>query len=79
MITVERGTLGQVGYMFAKGRPTADGRLALAGTAISPNKRNFAKEINVYFSGAYVDGAFALSGRTGSRSCKMTVRLDARP
>jgi len=79
VIIVERGTRGQVGYLFAKGRPTADGRLTLAGTAISPTKRNFGKEINVYFSGAFVEGGFALSGRTGSRSCKMTIRLDTRP
>jgi len=77
VIMVERGTRDQVGYMFAKGRPTADGHLALAGTAISPNKRNFAKQISVYFSGAYVDGAFVLSGHSGARSCKMTVRLNA--
>jgi len=78
MISVERGTRGEVGYMFIKGRPTADGHLALAGTAISPNKRNFGKEIKVFFTGLYADGAFALSGRTGSRSCRMTIRLDAK-
>jgi len=78
MISVERGTRGEVGYMFLKGRPTADGHLALAGTAISPNKRNFGKEIKVFFTGVYADGAFALSGRTGSRSCRMTIRLDAK-
>jgi class 3 adenylate cyclase len=79
MISVERGTRGEVGYLFLKGRPTADGHLALAGTTISPNKRNFGKEIKVYFTGLYADGAFALSGRTGSRSCRMTLRLDAKP
>ena len=78
VITVERGTRGQAGYLIAKGRPTADGRLALSGTAIAANRRNLGKEIGVYFSGAYADGVFALSGRTGSRTCRMTIRLDAR-
>jgi class 3 adenylate cyclase len=78
VITVERGTRGQAGYLIAKGRPTADGRLSLAGTAIAANRRNLGKEIGVFFSGAYTDGAFVLSGRTGSRTCRMTVRLDAR-
>jgi hypothetical protein len=77
VIIVERGTAGQVGYLFAKGRPTADGQLVLAGIAISPTKRNYGKEIKAYFTGAYADGAFALNGRTGSRNCKMTIRLDA--
>jgi len=79
VIIVERGTAGQVGYLFAKGRPTADGQLVLAGIAISPTKRNYGKEIKAYFTGAYADGAFALSGRTGSRNCRMTIRLDAKP
>jgi class 3 adenylate cyclase len=77
VISIERGTAGQVGYLFAKGRPTADGQLVLAGIAISPTKRNYGKEIKAYFTGAFADGAFALSGRTGSRNCKMTIRLDA--
>jgi len=76
VIIVERGTAGQVGYLFAKGRPSAEGQLVLSGIAISPTKRNFGKEIKAYFTGAYADGAFALNGRTGSRNCKMTVRLD---
>ena len=78
VITVERGTRGQAGYLIAKGRPTADGRLSLSGTAIAANRRNLGKEIGVYFSGAYADGVFALSGRTGLRTCRMTIRLDAR-
>ena len=77
MIIVERGTAGQVGYLFAKGRPTIDGQLVLAGIAISPSKRNYGKEIKAYFTGAYANGAFALNGRTGSRNCRMTIRLDA--
>jgi class 3 adenylate cyclase len=78
-ISVERGTQGQVGYMFVQGRPSSDGRLTLVGTAIAANKRNLGKEINVYFAGAYADGAFALAGRTGSRPCRLTIRLDRRP
>ena len=77
VIIIERGIAGQVGYLFAKGRPTADGQLVLSGIAISPTKRNYGKEIKAYFTGAYADGAFALNGRTGSRNCKMTIRLDA--
>jgi hypothetical protein len=79
MIIIERGTAGQVGYLLAKGRPTADGQLVLSGIAISPTKRNYGKEIKAYFTGAYADGAFALNGRTGSRNCRMTIRLDAKP
>jgi len=78
-ISVERGTQGQVGYLFAKGRPSADGHLTLVGTSIAANKRNLGKEINVLFSGAYADGVFTLSGRTGARPCKLTIRLDRRP
>ena len=77
VIIIERGIAGQVGYLFAKGRPTADGQLVLSGIAISPTKRNYGKEIKAYYTGAYADGAFALNGRTGSRNCKMTIRLDA--
>ena len=77
VIIVERGTAGQVGYLFAKGRPTADGQLVLSGIAISPTKRNYGKEIKAYFTGTFADGAFALNGRTGSRNCRMTIRLDA--
>ncbi len=74
-ISVERGTQGQVGYMFVRGRPSTDGRLTLVGTAIAANKRNMGKEVNVYYSGAYADGAFALTGRTGSRPCRLAIRL----
>jgi len=74
-ISVERGTQGQVGYMFVHGRPSSDGRLTLVGTAIAANKRNMGKEVNVYYSGAYAEGAFALTGRTGSRPCRLTIRL----
>jgi len=78
-ISVERGTQGQAGYMLVQGRPSSDGRLTLVGTAIAANKRNLGKEINVYFTGAYVDGAFALTGRTGSRPCRLTLRLERKP
>jgi hypothetical protein len=77
-IVVEGGVKGQPGYLNIHGRQTNDGTITLIGTAIASSKRNFGKEINVFFSGAYADGAYALTGRTGSRACTLTIRLDER-
>ena len=74
-IVVERGTKGQPGSMVLRGKPSADGNLTLVGTAISNGKRNYGKDMAVYFAGAYADGAYALTGRTGGRTCTMTVRM----
>jgi class 3 adenylate cyclase len=78
-IIVERGVSAEPGYMLLRGRPTADGHLTLVGTAVSIGKRNYGKEMTIFFSGAYTNGAYMLSGRTGGRNCTMTVRLAARP
>jgi class 3 adenylate cyclase len=77
-IVVEGGVKGQPGYLNVHGRQAKDGTLTLIGTAIASSKRNFGREINVFFSGAYADGAYALTGRTGSRACTLTIRLDGR-
>jgi hypothetical protein len=73
---VEGGTKGQPGYLSLRGRQSADGRLTLVGTAIATSKRNFGKEINVFFAGTFADGAYALAGRTGARACTITIRME---
>jgi len=77
-IIVERGVKGQPGYLNVRGRQASDGTITLIGIAIASSKRNFGREINVFFSGAYAEGAYALTGRTGARACTLTIRLDGR-
>lgn len=78
-IVVERGEPGRLGYTKMSGRPTPDGRLLLLGTFITTLPRLNGKEFPMRFEGAFANGQYTLSGRMGTRTCTVIVRLDDRP
>jgi len=75
-ILVERGVSGQPGFVRMSGRPTADGRLTLLGTFISPLARVRGREFLLRFDGTYGNGQYTLNGHMGARTCAVIVRLD---
>jgi hypothetical protein len=70
---IERGAPGQPGYSIARGRPSADGTLAMTGNGIGNQGRGTGQPFNIRLDGRWNGDRYVLRGTWGVRLCDVTV------